>query len=350
MHKFNRFFLWCSGIEFSILDRCTGETNKYIGVGATIFFTGVFASLAAGYALYTVFDSIGWSMIFGILWGCMIFNLDRFIVSSMRKRGKWSQQFLMALPRFVLAIVISVVIATPLELKIFEKEIAPELQIMAEQKRLQQEREIMNRFQPSYDSITKQRKYIEGQIALKAAQRDALIRIAQEEADGTGGSKKRNLGPIYKIKKADADAAIQEYDTWSLLWKENLSALDKKLLHTDSLQRTAYASLTDVKLNGIAARLIALSTITKTYPVVFWAHWFIVLLFIVVECAPILVKLMSTKGPYDECLEGDEHQFRITKIEQIAKVHHDVKDRNKSLQETEGNYLKNSLDDVLSSS
>jgi hypothetical protein len=36
---------------------------------------------------------------------------------------------------------------------------------------------------------------------LKTAKRDELDRIAQEEADGTGGTRKRNAGPIYKIKK-----------------------------------------------------------------------------------------------------------------------------------------------------
>jgi hypothetical protein len=350
MQLFNRFFLWCSGIEFSILERCSGETNKYIGIGATIFFTGVFASLSAGYALVTVFDSIVWAILFGIVWGCMIFNLDRFIVSSMRKRGKWTQQLVMSLPRFVLAIMISIVIATPLELKIFEKEIAPELQLMAEQKRMQQEREIMLRFQPSYDSIAKQRNAIDVQLAQKAAQRDALIRIAQEEADGTGGSMQRNLGPIYKVKKADADAAIQEYNAWSDRWKESLSSLERKQWQTDSLQRMAYASLEEVQLNGLASRLIALNTISDTYSVVFWAHLFLVLLFIVVESAPILVKLISTKGPYDECLEVEEHQFIVNKIEQIAQSHHLSKARNTSLQETEALYMKKSLDDILPSS
>src|SRR6187549_34343 len=125
MKKITNFFLICSGVDSSLLKKCPSETSKYAGMGATIFFTGVFAALAAGYALYTVFDNVAIASVFGLLWGLMIFNLDRYIVSSMRKEGNFNRELLTASPRIVLAIIISIVIAKPLELKIFEKEIAP---------------------------------------------------------------------------------------------------------------------------------------------------------------------------------------------------------------------------------
>ena len=56
MRSLKEFFIFCSGSNQSILDRTPTEVNKYAGIGATIFFTGLFAMLAGGFAIYTVFS------------------------------------------------------------------------------------------------------------------------------------------------------------------------------------------------------------------------------------------------------------------------------------------------------
>jgi uncharacterized PurR-regulated membrane protein YhhQ (DUF165 family) len=55
--------------------------------------------------------------------GSTNFNLDRFIVSTIRKRETKASEFLQATPRIILAIIIAIVISKPLEIKNFEKEI-----------------------------------------------------------------------------------------------------------------------------------------------------------------------------------------------------------------------------------
>ncbi|MBM3426410.1 MAG: DUF4407 domain-containing protein, partial [Bacteroidetes bacterium] len=57
MQVITRFFWFCSGANFAILQKVPTESNKYLGIGATVFFTGIFAFLAGFYALYTVFQS-----------------------------------------------------------------------------------------------------------------------------------------------------------------------------------------------------------------------------------------------------------------------------------------------------
>ena len=80
---FTKFFWWCSGANQDVLMDCPqSEHNKYVGIGATVFFTGVLAMLSGGYALFSVFKSTYTAAAFGIVWGLVIFNLDRFIVSS----------------------------------------------------------------------------------------------------------------------------------------------------------------------------------------------------------------------------------------------------------------------------
>lgn len=100
--------------------------------GATILFTGMLAALSGGYALYSIFaggkHAMEYAIGFGILWGLVILNLDRFVVSSIKKEGNFKREIIQALPRFALAIVISVVIAKPLEVKIFESRILQQIQ------------------------------------------------------------------------------------------------------------------------------------------------------------------------------------------------------------------------------
>lgn len=347
MHKLVSFFWFCSGADNDILKRCPTETAKYTGIGATVFFTGVFAFLSASYALFTVFDNVFSATLFGIVWGLMIFNLDRFIVSSMRKEGKFGREFAMAIPRLILAILISVVIARPLELKIFEKEIAPELIVMEQEKYGLQEKQLMSRFLPYQDSLHAQIAILKNEIADKAAKRDELLRIAQEEADGTGGSKRRNLGPIYKVKKADADKAERELASITSQNQERISAVQALLNENITAMNQEMASLERSRLNGPAARMEALDRITKNSSAVFWAHWFILLLFIAIETAPVFVKLISPKGPYDNLLRIAEHGFIVDETELTARANAESKKRSETLPDNERTYVNNRLDAEL---
>src|SRR6201994_2517011 len=131
MRKVTRFFWFCSGAHVDTLKKYPIEHNKYVGIGATIFFTALFASLSGGYAMYFVFSgnafAVGFAILFGLLWGTAIFNMDRYIVSSINKQGSTNSQILQASPRILLAIMIGVVISRPIELKIFDKEIRNKL-------------------------------------------------------------------------------------------------------------------------------------------------------------------------------------------------------------------------------
>jgi hypothetical protein len=188
MQSVTRFFLFCSGSDLELLKKCPTETGKYVGIGATIFFTGVFAAFAAGYSLYTVFDNVWAAGFFGMIWGLMIFNLDRYIVSSMRKDVRGSREFMIALPRVILALIISIVIARPLELKIFEKEIEPELVVMTQEKFAKQESGVKIRYAFAQDSLKHEIETLQHALGAQQIKRDELVRAAQEEADGTGGS------------------------------------------------------------------------------------------------------------------------------------------------------------------
>ena len=139
-------FLLCSGVDKDVIASCSnGEQNKYAGIGGTVFFTAVMAFIASSYALFTVFDNGYIAVGFGIVWGLLIFNLDRFIVSTLRKRNNFKRELFQATPRIILAFIIAIVISKPLELKIFEKEIDTVLLQEKNQLALQHKNEVVHR-------------------------------------------------------------------------------------------------------------------------------------------------------------------------------------------------------------
>jgi hypothetical protein len=88
----------------------------------------------------------------------------------------------------------------------------------------------------------------------------------------------------------------------------------------------------------------ALSRLTNNSQAIWLANWFIILLFIAVETAPVFVKLISPQGPYDHLLKIVEYGFEGDKIENLAQNNARIKQENKELSDPERSYIKERLD------
>jgi hypothetical protein len=321
------FFLFCSGVDRSILDQVPSDENKYVGIGGTIFFTGVLAFFSAAYALYTIFDSYFMAIIFGIIWGLMIFNLDRYIVSSMKSKGGFFGNFATALPRLAMAVLLALVISKPLELKIFEKEINAELIAMEQETFKEQEDRIAARFEDRITTAEAEAARLQAEIDAKTAVRDEKVAAALAEADGSGGSGIRNMGPIYRAKKLEADQAQTELA--SLIALNQPQIIEKRQLAVDlrgqikeeitGLERTAFG--------GMAARIEALERLGRKSDAIYYASIFIMLLFIAIETAPIFTKLISPRSPYDHLLHEHEHVYEMATRQSTGERGNEVKNR-----------------------
>ena len=321
------FFLFCAGADASILEKCPTDRNKYMGIGATVFFTGVLAFFSSGYALYTVFDSYLIAVAFGLVWGLMIFNLDRYIVMSMKSRGKWWRDAWVAFPRMVMAVLLAVVISKPLELKIFDKEIRAELVQMEQEVFKKQEDKVKERYTGQIADLRSQIDVLKADIAQKTAARDSLALAAIQEADGTGGSRHKNLGPIYHTKKAAADHAQTELDALIALHRPAILQKEQAIQQLESTSQGDISSLDRGRYDGLAARIEALSRLSNTSLAIFYASLFITLLFIAVETAPILVKLISSRSPYDYVLHQEEHVYEMAHLEKTSLLRNSVQNK-----------------------
>ena len=78
------------------------------------------------------------SIVIGLLWGIVILNIDRFLVLSMGSiRDRW-QLVWITLPRLALAVILALVISTPLVLRIFASDINAQLFTMQAERSKQQ--------------------------------------------------------------------------------------------------------------------------------------------------------------------------------------------------------------------
>ncbi|WP_432222775.1 DUF4407 domain-containing protein [Flavobacterium sp. TMP13] len=303
------FFMLCSGADRDLLEDCSqGEKTKYVGIGATVFFTAVMAFIASAYALFTVFDSIYPALLFGLVWSLLIFNLDRFIVSTIKKRDRFWDEFLQATPRIILAVIIAIVISKPLEIKIFEKEINTVLLKEKNAMELANKKEISTYFKTDLDKNKAQIAVLKTDILSKEKEVNDLYSTYITEAEGTAGTKKLGKGPVYSEKRQKHDAALQDL---ALLKTAN----DTKIADLEK-QAATFQSDMDKKVNetqpiiegfdGLMARINALDKLP-------WLpSFFIMLLFLAIETSPIIAKLLSPKGEYDLKQEELETALKAT--------------------------------------
>lgn len=325
-----QFFIICSGADTDILEQCSkGEQNKYAGIGATVFFTAVMAFIAASYALYTVFDNLYTSIFFGLIWGLLIFNLDRYIVSTIKKSDNFIDEIIQASPRIILALIIAIVISKPLELKIFEKEIN---QVLLEQKNemtLANKTQIAQQFTPNIAALQNDITSLQNQINTKETEVNALYSTYISEAEGTAGTKLLGKGPVYKEKREKHDAALAELQQLKLDNKAKITNIEAQISDLQGHYKTQIETSQPIinNFDGLMARVNALSKLP-------WLpSLFIFLMFLAIETSPILAKLLSPKSSYDFKLEDQEMAIKNNVVqnknqrEAFLKADHAINDR-----------------------
>ncbi|MGW9685166.1 DUF4407 domain-containing protein [Flagellimonas sp. 2504JD1-5] len=311
-----RFFIFCSGADTQILETCSnGERNKYAGIGATVFFTAVMAFIASGYALYTVFDNIYTSIFFGLIWGLLIFNLDRYIVSTIKKRDSFKSELWQATPRIILAMIIAVVISKPLEMKIFEKEIN---QVLLEEKNvmtLANKEQLALQYTPKIESLNQDISILKSEIATKEAETNALYDTYISEAEGTAGTGLLGKGPVYKEKREKHDAYLAELQQLKETNGAKITAIEAQIATLNADYENVVAGSQPIidGFDGLMARINALGKLP------WFPSFFIFLLFLAIETAPIIAKLLAPKGEYDYKFEEQESVVATWVTQKVAQ-------------------------------
>jgi hypothetical protein len=302
-------FLWfCSGANIKVLEKCQVDQDKYASIGFTILLTFILASLSGGYTLWTVFNSTKMAISFGLLWGLMIGNLDRFLVSTTRKKEDWSvEQSVFLGVRVLVAISIAFVVAKPLELKIFEKSIRAEL-IQQNTKSVAENQTYLIKAYSEISQLQKDNQTLQNALDEWKQQRDDTYRAVLGEAEGISGTNKMGKGPLYYKKWQKYQQSLAEYENN----KQNLdSQIERNLKRIHELTQKRDLEQDKIvtekaKANDIMTQLETLDELGKKKPIYAWSSFFITLIFVLIDVSPIIAKLFLKRSLYDCLLDKEE--------------------------------------------
>jgi hypothetical protein len=327
-------FLWnCAGADAQILKYSSHSDHvKYAGIGGVVLATGVLAALSMGFAMHTIFESWYVTVPVSLVWALIVFNLDRFIVSSTGKGdGKdsisWSE-FGNAIPRLLMAILLGLTISAPLETFIFKNEIEREWKLsmdklaLAKKYEIQQEEDSKNA--QNEKNLSEKKSQVEVQ---RKIYEDAKL-VFNKEMDGGAGT--RGYGTEAKIK----EGKMKDEEAKLLVLETEMKALEnKKIGNEDKIKAKQDSAVAKIKNEkpGFLDEIMMLEKLSahgkevekynavtnsieetkdpktgktvaakeEIYGAAFWPIWLVRLLFMIIEIAPVILKLMLIKSPYD---------------------------------------------------
>jgi Domain of unknown function (DUF4407) len=336
LNPIGRFLIWSSGADHEILAResCLTERYKYESIGATVVLTAIMAFFSGGYALFTVFGSVPVSIALGAIWSSVIFNLDRFFIltANQRKSDSKRQFYIASALRLSIAVLLSLVVAKPLELRLFEREISQELQ----QVEVEKQREARQKQQKEWEESSESRRISEINAELRSLAAEERTRTDEvnkatsaviQEIEGSGGTGKPGRGGVYEEKNELKQKLEQEInnlknriklltDERETLIKQRNTRLGESIVDLNTSQQRQEEN--EKSAGSLLERLSALESLAKRDPAVASTNGLVTLLFIIIEISPILVKMLSKEGLYEELLEK-ENGYR-TGRENLRKI------------------------------
>ena len=334
-----KLLIFCSGSSEEVLEKCpSSEWIKYTSIGATVLLTAIIAVLSSFFAFQMIFSTFFISLPVAILWGLIIFNLDRYIVSSFRKNGEPLKEFIQSLPRLFLAVVIALVISKPLEIEVFKSEIKQSLVESRKKSMNSLEANYLTSIQVNDQKIKELKKELNGFFLLKERYYQDYIC----ECDGTCGTGKRGRGSECNFKQQKYEESASEYKNQKSRIDLLVGELNKKRNIQDAEFEADKKRLDANFSSGFLARLNALNDMEG------FASFSITLLLILIEITPILSKLFAPEGPYDHLISMREYEYKTEYMRSVYKQNRQlytssfVNDQNKGTETKFGNKAEQS--------
>jgi len=320
--------LWkCAGGDRYLLERATySDQIKYMCLGGIVFATGAMAGLAGGYAFYTIFSERGNALVdsmdtkaaifavcFGIIWGLIIYNIDRFIVTSTGKgdgtEAITAAELRTALPRIIMGTIIALTISKPVEIRMFKTEIDVKLH----EKQIEQKQIYINKTDSTFNKDIGNKKMEISAFSNRIIQLEKICDTLKSRIDyqiANGGCKDKCAE--YKKQLADNQLEIKKIEN-----KPDYIKVKRDLakLEADRVLKIAEGEQVAKNLDGLLERIKIAHEVAG-----FWISLFITLLFLAIELTPIFFKLMLTKTTYDYLTENRDE---LVKAEHGIEVQYD---------------------------
>jgi hypothetical protein len=346
-----RQFWKAAGADRYLLERSTySDQIKYFCLGGIVIATGVMAGLAGGYAIYTIFEpkdgialngmltaedvangkaakdfihmpTFYLSVVFGTIWGIIIYNIDRFIVTSTGKgdgtEAITRQEIKSALPRIVMGLIIALTISKPVEIRMFKNEIDRE--ITKAQKQYKENLDSTTRASSEKKLKLTRKEYFElnEKFEKRRADLSSQRNKLELEAEGLSTNGIPGRGPAWRDKNSNLEKMEAEFEIEAPKINQKLSELEKTIKDVEHARDSEYM-LNKKEAESMDGLLLRLKLAHQTAG--FWISLFITLLFVVIELTPIFFKMMLIKGPYDYM---DENTKELARAEYGIEIEYD---------------------------
>jgi hypothetical protein len=358
-----------AGAHPEVLAAAPIARTRFVALGGVLLSTGGLAVLSAAFAVHMALG-IWWpvALLLGIGWGAVIVNLDRMLLVGMGHDASVKRNVALAVPRIGLALVLGTVIATPLTLQVFHREIDTEIvtlqaensdaykvkidadarfrQLPALEQQVATEQAVVasgGKDDPALTTVHDRVTTAQAAYAAAVTQYQQLGAQAQCELNGTCGTGQAGTGTAYQSAKGAADAqsgvvtaaksdldaamaAASAAEARSATQAQSSLAGDRATVASltgEQNRLQAAFDATNSNDSGILIRLQALSRLSDENVTLKTAHWMLSLLFMCVELLPVLMKVLLNFGPrstYDALADlRAEGDVAVEELQQQAR-------------------------------
>jgi Domain of unknown function (DUF4407) len=316
------------------------------------------------------------AVLVGLGWGFVVVNLDRMLLVGMAHDSSLKRNIALAIPRVGLALVLGAVIATPLTLQVFHREIDTQIVALQAEKsdayqqsldadarfaglpQLREQVALEQEIVASDGLADPGLAVVHGEVTARQAAYDEAMATQQQlearaqcELDGTCGTGEAGTGTAYQQARAAAgahaavltatrsdlqtalDAASAAEDRSAAQARTDLETHQAELTRLTE-QRTELQTAfdtTNADNDGLLIRLEALGRLSDTSATLWAAQAMLSLLFMCVEVMPVLMKLMLNFSPptaYDRLaalrdradLDGEEIKMQARRTVEEAEA------------------------------
>ncbi len=310
--KFYRFLISCAGSDEDILQKCPrSEHIKHAGFGALVLVPATLGLFSMTYAISTFVTSPYLYILAGLVWACIVFVFDRFIISSFRKKSSVFKDVtsLTFLSRLVFSAFVGIAVAHPLVLLYFHESLDVNMDEVAhakvdsienvfqlQKKSLQLQTDTMNR------NVTGLSDTIHLQEGILHDEIKGVVR-GDDRTTGKSGE-----GPTFKYDTAYLNRLYTDLGQTKKSNEAKKVENDISIVKLDSARASKIDRLTFSR--DYLEREKALTRLTDSNPIIRITTWFLIIFFILVDILPVTWKGLTSKGPYDEYLNETELTIR----------------------------------------
>lgn len=302
-YGYSKEFLWSfTGVDKDLLRMCPSDHARIADFGGTLLWGGIVSGLAMGYGAHMFTDSLLVSLVVGVVCFFLTIFLDSFITNTMYSDGKETisgREFISSLPRILLGIIQGIVIAAPLQIKIFEPSINDYISteyrysILNSTDYISNDKEIFELEQ----EITQLHKIIDSQRGRYTAE------MFDSNVSGVGPTATMMLAQLKENERSLVDSTNK--------LNLHLSVRDSLQVMSNNPDETAFSVTKKLETLSIIASFQRNESLIL--PI---ANLLICFMFILLSLLPIISKMMMADGVYEKMIKQEENL-----TDKIARIH-----------------------------